>query len=184
LALNPDGFLIESNQNSIDSDTGQSVSFSFYYPVSRSIQSGGNIVMSILSSLYYSMMKKNIQDIPTKINTSLGIDVTQYISGKNDASPSGLVSETISRLQVVSTASQSSISNSNFSHVLDSVSETINSGVAAATPTQFFSNNTTDIVSKIQKGTLDLQDLMDQLKNIKTTSNKFKTKTLKIKFKL
>ena len=59
IALNPDGFLIENNQNSIDSDTGQSITFSFYYPISGNIRSGGNIVVSILSSLYYSMVKKN-----------------------------------------------------------------------------------------------------------------------------
>jgi len=159
LALNPDGFLIESNQNSIDSDTGLSIVFNFYYPISsQNLQSGGNLISSILSSLYYSMIKKNVQNIPSKISSSLGIDITQYVNGQNDTTPSGLIAETASRLQVLSTASQSNISNSTLSSILESVSEVINSGITASTPTQFFSNNATDIVSKIQKKALGLTD--------------------------
>ena len=159
LALGADGFLIESNQNSIDLDTGQSINFNFYYPIYiENKRSEGNIVVSMLSSLYYSMVKKNIQDISSKINSSFGINVSQFITGQNDTPPSGLVAETVSRIQVLSTATQSNISNSNFSYVLDSVSETISSGVTASNPTQFFSNNATDIVSKIQKKALGLTD--------------------------
>jgi hypothetical protein len=159
LALSPDGFLIESNQNSIDLDTGQSVSFNFYYPIYiENKRSEGNIVVSMLSSLYYSMVKKNIQDISSKINNSFGVNVSQFITGQNDTPPSGLVAETVSRIQVLSTATQSNISNSNFAYVLDSVSETISSGATASTPNQFFSNNATDIVSKIQKKALGLTD--------------------------
>jgi hypothetical protein len=159
----PDAMIAESNDNTIDLDTGLHVDFKFYYPfdlISGKLVIGGSIIFSIVSSIVYSLVEKgnNITSAISKANSNLGVNFSNYITESYDNYMEGNEKEALDRLQVVSVITKNTIDNSTNEHLFDSFADVIDSGASSSDPDQFLSDNFSSVVQKVQKKSLGLSD--------------------------